>query len=195
MKLLLHICCAPCSTAVIERLESEGYQVTGYFYNPNIQPDEEYVRRLNESRSYAKTAGIELIEGEYDLKIWNELTEDHGDEPEGGTRCKICYGLRLQKTAEKTDELNYDIFTTTLSISPYKNVEMINRIGNDIAEKLTVNFLESDFKKKNGYKRSLDLCRDHDLYRQDYCGCIYSREEKEMKQKNKGTIGKLIEGK
>ena len=187
MKLLLHICCAPCSTAVVERLEGEGYQVIGFFFNPNIQPEGEYTKRLNEARKYAKTAGIELIESEYEIETWNDLTAEYGDEPEGGIRCGICYGLRLQKTAEKAEELKYDLFTTTLSISPYKNAEMINRIGKEIAEKLTVDYLEANFKKKDGYKRSLEMCREHDLYRQDYCGCLYSLKEKEMKQKDKGT--------
>jgi predicted adenine nucleotide alpha hydrolase (AANH) superfamily ATPase len=173
-KMLLHICCAPCSTAVIERLRDE-FDITGYFYDPNIHPEEEYIRRLEETKGLYNKLSIPLIEAQYDAEIWFELTEDFKHEPEGGKRCELCYDMRLEKAAGFAKENGFDIFATVLSISPHKKAEAINNIGRKLAEKYGIKFYEADFKKKDGFKRSLELSREYNLYRQDYCGCVYSK--------------------
>ncbi|MBI5043916.1 MAG: epoxyqueuosine reductase QueH [Nitrospirae bacterium] len=173
-KLLLHICCAPCSTAVIERLKDK-FEITGYFYDPNIHPEEEYMRRLGEAKELYNKIGIPLIEAQYDAEIWFKLTENLKQELEGGKRCKVCYDMRLEKAAEFAKENGFDIFTTVLSISPHKKASVINSIGRGLSEKYGIKFYEADFKKKDGFKRSLELSRKYNLYRQDYCGCIYSK--------------------
>ena len=173
-KMLLHICCAPCSTAVIERLKDE-FDITGYFYDPNIHPYEEYLRRLEETKRLYIAIGIPLIEAQYDAEIWFKLTENFKHELEGGKRCEVCYDMRLEKAAEFAKENGFDIFTTVLSISPRKKAETINNIGRRLAEKYGIKFYGADFKKKDGFKRSLELSRKYNLYRQDYCGCIYSK--------------------
>ncbi|UCH88209.1 MAG: epoxyqueuosine reductase QueH [Thermoplasmata archaeon] len=183
MNILLHICCAPCSTEVIERLQNDGYEVKGFFYNPNIQPKEEYEKRLDDARKYTHLAEIDLIEGDYDDSTWIEKTNDYKNEPEGGKRCKICYELRLLKTGEIAKLKNFDFFTSTLTISPYKNAKDINEIGIEISKKIGVKYLESDFKKKDGYYKSICKSKEAGLYRQDYCGCSYSKLESESKSK------------
>ncbi len=172
--MLLHVCCAPCSTAVIERLK-DRFDITGYFYDPNIHPEKEYHRRLDEAKIFYREIGITLIEAPYDLERWFSLTDGMKDEPEGGKRCEICYDIRLNKAAGFARENNFDIFATVLSISPHKKAEKINNIGRSIAEKYGIKFYEADFKKKDGFKRSLELSKEYNLYRQNYCGCIYSR--------------------
>jgi predicted adenine nucleotide alpha hydrolase (AANH) superfamily ATPase len=173
-KMLLHVCCAPCSSAVLERLRDE-FDITGYFYDPNIHPEEEYIRRLEEGRRFYREIGIPLIEAPYDAERWFAKTAEFKEAPEGGIRCEICYDMRLNKAAGFARENNFDIFATVLSISPHKKAEKINNIGRRLAERYGIRFYEADFKKKDGFKRSLELSRRYNLYRQDYCGCIYSK--------------------
>ena len=146
-KMLLHICCAPCSTAVIERLRDE-FDITGYFYDPNIHPEEEYIRRLEETKGLYNKLSIPLIEAQYDAEIWFELTDNLKHEPEGGKRCELCYDMRLEKAAGFAKENGFDIFTTVLSISPHKKAAVINSIGKRLSEKYCIKFYEADFKKK-----------------------------------------------
>jgi predicted adenine nucleotide alpha hydrolase (AANH) superfamily ATPase len=181
MKILLHICCAPCSTEVIQRLRDEGHDITGYFYNPNIQPQDEYNKRLEDARRYSQRAGIELIEGEADFTLWNELTSGLEHESEGGSRCKICYEARLKSAREAALNEGCDCFTTTLSISPYKNADTLNEIGNRLAGEKSPKYLEANFKKQDGYNKSIHRSTQAGLYRQDYCGCIHSKNERELK--------------
>lgn len=178
--LLLHSCCGPCSSAVLERL-TEHFRVTLLYYNPNIEPEAEYRHRLSE-----QTRLLELLPGEipllpcdYDHDAFAAFAEGMAREPEGGRRCLQCFALRLDYTAREARRLGFEYFTTTLSVSPHKRAENINRIGRAIAEKHGVRFLTADFKKKNGYLRSLQLSKEYDLYRQDYCGCLYSRPAKD----------------
>ncbi len=178
MKLLLHICCAPCSTAVIERLASD-YDVTGFFYNPNIHPAAEYRQRLGEMRRYSLEVGFDFIEGRYESDRWFELAQGLEHEPEGGERCRVCYRMRLEETAKAAREGGFDIFTTTLSISPHKNAEAINSIGLELGERYDISFLSADFKKKDGFKESVLASKKHRLIRQNYCGCIYSKRDRE----------------
>lgn len=172
--MLLHICCAPDALYVMELLRKD-YNVEGFFYNPNIHPREEYLLRLQESRKVSKTAGFNLIEGFYDDARWFEITKKFKDEPEKGRRCDVCYAMRLEKTAEKAAELGFDIFTTVMSLSPWKKAEAMNRIGRMFAHRFRIAFLEANFKKKDGFKKSIELSREHELYRQNYCGCVYSQ--------------------
>lgn len=179
--LLLHACCAPCSSYCLEYL-SQYFSITVFFYNPNVYPEEEYsvradeIRRLIAESEYKNP--VSLIEGDSDPKEFYGTVKGMENEKEGGIRCFSCYELRLSKTAEKAKEMGFDYFTTTLSISPLKNAEKINEIGEKIAEETGVRHLPSDFKKKNGYKRSIELSREHNLYRQNYCGCVYSKKER-----------------
>jgi len=174
-KLLLHTCCAPCSTSVLERLADE-YDITGYYYNPNIHPAREHDTRADEARLFYEKKGLPIIEEEYDEKRWHKLVRGHEDDPERGERCTICYRMRLERTAEKASKLGFDIFGTVLSISPHKDSKRINALGEDIAGKMGLLFLTADFKKKDGYKRSMEISRDEGLYRQNYCGCIHSQQ-------------------
>lgn len=181
-KLLLHVCCAPCSSSVIEVLR-ETYDITLYFYNPNITSKEEYVLRLDElkrlTREMPAAFGLSIIEGEYNPEEFFTLAKGLEAEKEGGKRCTLCYEKRLLSTAEKAKEMGFDLFTTTLSVSPYKNAEKLNEIGMKLSESVGTDYLVSDFKKKDGYKRSIELSKEYGLYRQDYCGCIYSKKARE----------------
>lgn len=185
--LLLHSCCAPCSCAVIEYL-IEYFDITIYFYNPNITFEEEYIKRLEEQKEYlkAKNYDIKVIEGDYNPKN-DFFTKIKGleKEKEGGTRCFKCYNLRLEDTAKKAAQDNYDYFSTVLSISPMKNSQWINEIGNELSEKYNVKFLNGDFKKKSRYLQSINISKEYNLYRQDYCGCIFSKVEREEHIANK----------
>ncbi len=172
--MLVHICCAPDALYVL-RLLKDDYEVTGFFYNPNIHPKDEYDLRLEETRDVVQTLGINFIEGEYDSDRWFKITEKFKDEPEKGRRCDICYALRLQKTAEKASELDFEIFTTVMSLSPWKKAEVLNRQGQMFAQRNNLKFLAANFKKKEGFKKSVEMSKSHGLYRQDYCGCEYSR--------------------
>ena len=178
--LLLHSCCGPCSSAVLERLR-EYFQVTLLYYNPNIEPEEEYTKRLEEQeRLLSQLPGdIPLLPCPWDHEKFAAFAEKMADEPEGGKRCLSCFALRLAYTAEEAKKHGFEYFTTTLSVSPHKNAENLNRIGEAAGQAAGVKHLVADFKKKNGYLRSLQLSKEYELYRQDYCGCIYSRNEKD----------------
>jgi predicted adenine nucleotide alpha hydrolase (AANH) superfamily ATPase len=179
-KMLLHICCAPCSTHVIDYLKSD-YDLDGYFYNPNIHPENEYELREKEIQRYAESNNIMLIHEEYDDIQWFELTKGMDDMTEGDKRCEICFEMRLEKTAKYAKEHGYDIIATTLSISPHKNAQKINEIGSKVVKKHGVRFLEADFKKKGGFEKSIQMSKQFGLYRQSYCGCIFSKKEAEKR--------------
>lgn len=181
-KLLLHACCGPCSSYVIEYL-SNYFDITIYYYNPNIYPENEYIRRKEELKSFVKQFNnqIKVIEELYNTEAYYKSVKGLEKLGERSERCYRCYMFRLEKTANFALKNNYDYFTTTLSISPYKNAEWINEIGKKLEEKYNIKYLYADFKKKNGYKRSLELSKEYNLYRQDYCGCVYSKQEREVK--------------
>ena len=179
-KLLLHSCCAPCSTAVIERLKDD-YDITILYYNPNIYPEEEYLKRKQEEIKYIEILKnqnpatiIDFMDCDYDSESYYEAVKGLENEREGGARCAVCFKLRLDKTAEFAKENGYDIFGTTLTVSPHKNAEVINAIGHAIQEQKGIEYLVSNFKKQNGYKRSVDLAKENGLYRQNYCGCEFA---------------------
>ena len=172
-KLLLHVCCAPDATVPYLRLR-DGYEVVAFFYNPNIHPREEYEKRLNEAEKLAKLWDFPLIVGEYDAERWFSAVRGLEDEPEGGKRCEVCYALRLEESAKLAKELACDAFATTLTISPHKKAEKINALGREAGERHGVEYLESNFKKRDGFKESVRLSRELGLYRQRYCGCRYS---------------------
>ncbi|MCI8744961.1 MAG: epoxyqueuosine reductase QueH [Lachnospiraceae bacterium] len=180
-RLLLHSCCAPCSSYVLEYL-SEYFSVTVFYYNPNIFPAEEYEKRVKEQEALilrlpAKHR-ISFLEGPYEQERFYEMAKGLELEPEGGERCFRCYHLRLLEAAQMARAGAFDYFTTTLSISPLKDAEKLNEIGEKLAREYGVAYLNSDFKKRNGYKRSIELSREYGLYRQDYCGCVYSLRER-----------------
>ena len=195
-KLLLHSCCAPCSSYVLEYL-SQWFEIEDYFYNPNIAPEDEYRFRADELarliRDMPLPHTVHFVEGVYDPQRFYEVSGGLEDVPEGGERCRKCFMLRLEEAARMAVKLGCDYFTTTLTISPLKNAEMINRIGEETAAKYSAEgmrkllYLPSDFKKKDGYKRSLELSREYDLYRQNYCGCTFSKNsrQKEMETERK----------
>lgn len=174
-KLLLHSCCAPCSTSVLELLK-DNFDISIYYYNPNIHPKEEYDIRLDELREYVKRYNISLVESVYDSKVFFEMAKGLEAEPERGKRCYECYKLRMEETAIKAKELSFDYFTTVLSISPHKNADWINEIGENLESLYKVKYLYADFKKDNGFKKSVELSNENNLYRQDYCGCIFSKK-------------------
>ncbi|MCR5207143.1 MAG: epoxyqueuosine reductase QueH [Eubacterium sp.] len=182
-RLLLHACCAPCSSYVLEYL-SGYFDITVYFYNPNISPVSEFDKRFSELKRLIEEMPlkneVKLIKGVYRYLDYLDTAEGFEDVPEGGARCFRCYRLRLEKTAQLAKEEDFDFFCTTLTISPLKNSEKINEIGFELEEEYGVRWLPSDFKKKEGYKRSIELSREYNLYRQNFCGCVYSRNvEKE----------------
>ena len=178
-KLLLHACCAPCSSYVLEYLEKQ-YDITVFYYNPNITEEAEYKKRVDEITRFIKeaffTQNVKLIEGTYEPAVFFDISKGLENEPERGKRCYKCYELRLKKTAEYAKNNGFDLFTTTLSISPHKNAEWINEIGQRLSEEYGVDYLYSNFKKNNGYIRSIELSREYNLYRQNYCGCIFSKK-------------------
>jgi predicted adenine nucleotide alpha hydrolase (AANH) superfamily ATPase len=173
-KLLLHACCAPCVTHPV-RLLSESYEITAYFYNPNIHPESEFEARKEEILRLGEKWGFEVLPGEYDADLWFEAVRGLEAEPEGGARCAVCYDIRLRKTAELARETGFDLFATTLSISPLKKAEVINEIGKNIQARTGIAYLEANFKKKDGFKLSCQHSKNEGLYRQDYCGCVYSQ--------------------
>lgn len=183
--LLIHSCCAPCSCAILEYLK-EYFNISIFFYNPNITEKNEYTIRLEEQYTFNDEMkyAMDIIEGEYNPKDdFISVIKGLESEKEGGARCFKCYKLRMEATAKKAKELGMDYFTTVLSISPMKNSTWINEIGIELEEKYGVKFLKGDFKKKSRYLRSTELSKEHDLYRQDYCGCIYSKIERMEKKK------------
>lgn len=185
-RLFLHCCCAPCSSYVLEYL-SEYFAITVFYYNPNITESDEYRKRVAEQKRLvdAFNAGgrcrypIAFVEGDYDPEVFLQAVRGHEQDPEGGERCGICFGIRLREAALLAAKGDYDYFTTTLTISPLKNAERLNVIGEAAGKAAGVAFLPSDFKKKNGYQHSIELSKEYDLYRQNYCGCIFSRNEVE----------------
>ncbi len=186
-KLLLHSCCAPCSCAVIEYL-LKYFHITVFFYNPNITFEDEYTKRLEEQKKYLEERNypIEVIEGRYSPREdFFEKVKGLEKAKEGGERCFSCYGLRLEETALKAKELEFDYFSTALSISPMKNSQWINELGESLGEKYQVKFLNGDFKKKNRYAQSVNISKEYNLYRQDYCGCVFSKMEREEYKKIK----------
>lgn len=173
-RLLLHACCGPCASSVLEYL-TPLFDVTVYFYNPNILPKEEFIKRENALKDViAHFDGVKLIIPEQDDIEYISYVKGHKNDREGGARCSLCFTLRLEKTAEflKSHSDEFDFFATTLTVSPHKNAPLINQIGNDVANKIGVKYLSSDFKKRDGYLRSTVLCREWGIYRQVYCGCI-----------------------
>ncbi|MEE1086341.1 MAG: epoxyqueuosine reductase QueH [Schaedlerella sp.] len=185
-KLLLHSCCAPCSSYVLEYL-SEFFEITVFYYNPNIFPENEYEKRVDEQENLINhmelKSPVRFLAGQYDKERFYQMAAGMEEVREGGSRCFACYELRLRETAKIAAEGRFDHFTTTLSISPLKNSQKLNEIGQRIAEEYGVNYLVSDFKKKNGYKRSVELSELYGLYRQDYCGCEFSYNLR-LKEKN-----------
>lgn len=179
--LLLHACCAPCSSAVLERI-GNIFEITIFYYNPNITEKEEYQKRIEEIKkliSYLHPKyPIKLIEGNHEPDKYLSTIKGLEEEPERGKRCYKCYKLRLEETAKIAEKLNIPYFCTTLTLSPHKNSNWINEIGMNLNEKYQPTYIYSDFKKKDGYKRSIELSKKFNLYRQDYCGCIYSKKEK-----------------
>lgn len=180
-RLFLHSCCAPCSSYVLEYLR-QYFRITVFYYNPNITEDAEYRKRVEEQKrliaAYNQKAqgyAIEVLEGDYEPDLFFQIAKGLEACPEGGERCFACYELRLLETAKRAQAGNYDYFTTTLSISPLKNAAKLNEIGEKLAASCGVAWLPSDFKKRDGYKRSIELSKEYELYRQDYCGCVYSR--------------------
>lgn len=190
-KMLLHACCAPCSSHVLSVL-ADMYDITVYFYNPNITDEEEYKKRVDELLRFVSEApfakNVKVVDGAYEPWLFFDMSKGLENEPERGKRCYKCYELRMRKTAEYALDNGYDVFTTTLSISPYKNAKWLNEIGARLAEELHIGYVYSDFKKKNGYAHSIELSHEYNLYRQDYCGCIYSKEERAKKVLAKGLF-------
>ena len=191
--LFLHSCCGPCSTAVIERLYDDN-KITVFFYNPNITDAEEYEKRKGAQTDFIQSFNEEhkgetrvgFTEGDYDPESFYSAAEGLEDEPEGGARCEKCFRLRLERTAKAAAEAGADCFTTTLTVSPHKDYTAISAIGNEMAEKYGVPFLDMNFREQGGYQRSIELSKQYGLYRQDHCGCIFAKEaqEKNRKQKN-----------
>ena len=173
-KLLLHSCCGPCSSSVIERLR-DYFDITVIYYNPNIEPKEEYEKRKSEQLRLLNELGIKFMDIDYLNNEYHKKIKGYENEPENGLRCPLCFELRLDKTASLAKENKFDFFGTTLTVSPHKNSKIINEIGLKLEDKYKIKYLVSDFKKEDGYKRSIELSKKYDLYRQDYCGCLYSK--------------------
>jgi predicted adenine nucleotide alpha hydrolase (AANH) superfamily ATPase len=171
-KILLHICCGICASHCIEKLQQDNFEVIGLFYNPNIQPEEEYNQRLEVAKTVAENFGIKLISGPYDNQNWQAMIKGLEKEPEGGRRCAICFKMRLKYTSEKANSLGIDYFTSTLSISPHKDTELINEIGRSLDP---AGFREYDFKKEGGFKKAAEFAKNRKFYRQNYCGCLFSK--------------------
>lgn len=208
--LFLHSCCAPCSSYVLKYLR-QFFKITVFYYNPNISEQEEYRKRVEEQKKLIeiynaqlvadatltqatgdvqadapmKAYPIDIVEGDYEPERFFDVARDYKDCPEGGERCFLCYELRLRKTAEKALAGGFDYFGTTLTISPLKNAAKLNEIGEELEKELGVKWLPSDFKKKEGYKQSIELSAEYGLYRQDYCGCVYSKLDREQQKKEK----------
>lgn len=182
--MLLHSCCGPCSTAVIERL-ADRYDVTVYFYNPNITDSGEYRRRLEAQLQVIEkfNAGrdpeeaVRFVQGPYDPERFFEAVKGLESEPENGARCDVCFRLRMEKTAEEAEKRHFDEFATTLSVSPHKNTDRINAVGYDLEKNVAPVFLDESFKKKDGFRRSVELSKEYGIYRQNYCGCVFSERE------------------
>ena len=193
--LLLHACCAPCSSYCLEYLR-QWFDITVFYFNPNITGEQEYRKRVEEEKRLIKSmneeAGltgsvseIKIMEGRYEPSEFLEIAKGYEECPEGGERCERCFRQRLMESAKAASEGGFDFFTTTLTISPLKNAELLNSIGREAGEKYGIAFLPSDFKKKGGYQRSIELSKEYHLYRQDYCGCGYSKAEAEKRRQDR----------
>lgn len=184
-KILLHSCCGPCSSYVITFL-SKYFDITILYYNPNIAPKEEYIKRKEEQirliNSINSKNKLDFLDCDYENEIYNKAITGFEHCIEGGSRCSICFNLRLEKTAKLAKENNYEYFGSTLTVSPHKNSKIINKIGENISNKYNIKWLYSDFKKNEGYKQSIELSKKYNLYRQDYCGCIHSKRTKEKQE-------------
>ena len=189
--LLMHSCCAPCSSYCLSYL-AEYFKITIFYYNPNIAPQREYEKRVEEQKRLIEALPVKypisFVEGRYNPEAFQEVAKGLEDAPEGGNRCFACYELRQREAAEYAAKEGFDYFTTTLSVSPHKNAGKLNEIGLRLAEKYQIPYLVSDFKKKGGYLKSIELSKEYDLYRQDYCGCVYSRQERERQKKEKISV-------
>lgn len=181
--LLLHICGAPDATVAIERMFLT-FDITAFFYDPNIHPREEYEKRLTEMRKVAAANRIPLEEGPYEDGRWFDFARNLMDEPERGKRCEVCFKMRLEATAARAKEKGIPAFATILTVSPHKDAMLVNRLGQEIGERLGIRYVPTDLKKKDGFKRSLELSRQFNLYRQDYCGCLPSLKERERQQQD-----------
>ena len=190
-RLLLHACCAPCSSAVLEYL-SQYFAITLLYYNPNIAPLEEYQKREAELRRLVSqmkfTHPVALLPCQYDGQAFVQAARGLEGEPEGGKRCEACFRLRLRYAAQEAARLRFDYYTTTLSISPMKNAPLLNQLGEEIGREFGVAHLPSDFKKKDGYKRSVQLSKEYDLYRQDYCGCAFSKAQRQREKEERKEV-------
>ena len=190
-RLLLHACCAPCSSAVLEYL-SQYFAITLLYYNPNTAPLEEYQKREAELRRLVSqmkfTHPVELLPCQYDGQAFVQAARGLEGEPEGGKRCEACFRLRLRYAAQEAARLRFDYYTTTLSISPMKNAPLLNQLGEEIGREFGVAHLPSDFKKKDGYKRSVQLSKEYDLYRQDYCGCAFSKAQRQREKEEREEV-------
>lgn len=188
-RLLLHSCCAPCSSYVLEAL-NRAFDIDIFYYNPNIAPRSEFDRRVEELNrlvaAFPHENAMNVIVGDYDAEAFLRMCRGHEDDPEGGERCALCFRMRLGAAAKAARERGSDYLTTTLTISPLKDAQLLNAIGMELGEQFGVNWLPSDFKKKNGYKRSCELSREYGLYRQDYCGCVFSRMERDRRKAGEG---------
>ena len=174
-RLLLHSCCAPCSSACLERLK-DFFKITVLYYNPNIDDEQEYEKRKAEQIRFLKETGYaDFLDCDHDKQAFEEMAKGYEQEPERGKRCYLCYALRLDKTAQIAKENGFEFFATTLTLSPYKNAEWLNEIGERVGSRYGVNYLCTDFKKQGGYHRSIALSNEHGLYRQDFCGCTFSK--------------------
>ncbi|MBQ2872642.1 MAG: epoxyqueuosine reductase QueH [Bacilli bacterium] len=184
-KILLHSCCAPCSSYVITFL-SNYFDITVLYYNPNISPYEEYEKRKKEQIKLIKNLKtknkLDFLDCDYDNELYNKVVTGFEEAPEGGSRCHICFNLRLEKTAILAKENNYEYFSSTLTVSPHKNSKVINEIGFNLSKKYNIKWLYSDFKKNEGFKQSIELSKKYNLYRQNYCGCIYSKKRLEKQE-------------
>ncbi len=181
--LLLHSCCAPCSSACLQRLK-DNFKITVLYYNPNIDDPLEYEKRKAEQiRLLKETGWADFLDCDHDKDAFLNVAKGLEDAPERGKRCYLCYKLRLSYTAKTAKEQGFDYFGTTLTLSPYKNADWLNEIGQNLATRYAVNYLFSDFKKKGGYLQSIQLSKEYNLYRQDYCGCVYSKKERENQNK------------
>lgn len=189
-KILLHVCCAPCAIYVVKKLQQDNYEVSLFFYNPNIQPEEEYLRRKAEVERWAEKENLDLIISPYKTEEWLKRVSGLEYEPEGGSRCRVCFDMRLADAARYASLNDYEYYASTLTISPHKNSEIINRLGKEIAAKVNgeieqglnhgrkIEFLEADWKKQDGFKKACEMSHAEGFYRQDYCGCLYSKRNK-----------------
>lgn len=188
--LLLHTCCAPCSSACIEKL-AKYFKITVFYYNPNIEPQEEYLKRKEEQKRFLMAidskVSVSFLDCDYDEASFLPIKEKRALDHEGGLTCHRCYRLRLEKTAKEASKGQFDYFGTSLTVSPYKNSQVINAIGEELAKTYSVSYLYSDFKKENGYLRSIELSHQYTLYRQDYCGCFISKKERQKRKDIKKT--------